>query len=117
MIRRPPRATLFPYTTLFRSVVPERLRTAFLGFFFVYVATLAVGTLLMALHGLPTGAAFGSVFACLNITGTALGQVGDPGFYAGLPPSAKVTLTGFMLLGRLELFTVLVLLTPAFWRS
>jgi trk system potassium uptake protein TrkH len=98
-------------------VVPERLRTAFLGFFFVYVATLAVGTLLMALHGLPTGAAFGSVFACLNITGTALGQVGDPGFYAGLPPSAKVILAGFMLLGRLELFTVLVLLTPAFWRS
>src|SRR3712207_8375782 len=72
MIRRPPRATLFPYTTLFRSVVPERLRTAFLGFFFVYVLTLAVGTILMALHGMPTGAAFGSVFACLNITGTAL---------------------------------------------
>jgi trk/ktr system potassium uptake protein len=97
-------------------VVPERLRTAFLGFFFVYVATLAVGTLLMALHGMQIGAAFGSVFSCLNITGTALGPVGDPGFYAGLPPSAKLILTGFMLLGRLELFTVLVLLTPAFWR-
>jgi len=97
-------------------VVPERMRTAFLGFFFVYVATLAAGTLLMALHGLQIGAAFGSVFACLNITGTALGPVGDPEFYAGLPPSAKMILTGFMLLGRLELFTVLVLLTPAFWR-
>ncbi len=98
-------------------VVPERLRTAFLGFFFVYVASLAVGTLLMALHGMRIGAAFGSVYACLNITGTALGQVGDPGFYAALPSSAKLILTGFMLLGRLELFTVLVLLTPAFWRS
>jgi trk/ktr system potassium uptake protein len=98
-------------------VVPERLRTAFLGFFFVYVATLAVGTLLMALHGMQIGAAFGSVFACLNITGTALSPVGDPGFYAGLPPSATMILTVFMLLGRLELFTVLVLLTPAFWRS
>jgi trk system potassium uptake protein TrkH len=98
-------------------VVPERMRAAFLGFFFVYVATLAVGTLLMALHGMQIGAAFGSVFACLNITGTAVGQVGDPGFYAGLPSSAKLILTGFMLLGRLELFTVLVLLTPAFWRG
>jgi trk system potassium uptake protein TrkH len=98
-------------------VVPERLRTAFLGFFFVYVATLAVGTLIMALHGMQVGAAFGSVFACLNITGTALAPVGDPGFYAGLPSSAKLILTVFMLLGRLELFTVLVLLTPAFWRS
>jgi trk system potassium uptake protein len=97
-------------------VVPERLRTAFLGFFFVYVATLTVGTLLMALHGMQIGAAFGSVFACLNITGTALGPVGDPEFYAGLPSSAKFILTVFMLLGRLELFTVLVLLTPAFWR-
>jgi trk system potassium uptake protein TrkH len=98
-------------------VVPERLRMAFLGFFFVYVATLAVGTLLMTLHGMQIGVAFGSVFACLNITGTALGPVGDPAFYAGLPASAKMILTGFMLLGRLELFTVLVLLTPAFWRS
>jgi trk system potassium uptake protein TrkH len=98
-------------------VVPERLRTAFLGFFFVYVATLATGTLLMALHGMQIGAAFGSVFACLNITGTALGPVGDPQFYAGLPASAKMILTVFMLLGRLELFTVLVLVTPAFWRS
>jgi trk system potassium uptake protein TrkH len=98
-------------------MVPERMRTAFLGFFFVYVATLAAGTLLMALHGLPIGSAFGSVFACLNISGTALGPVGDPAFYAGLPSSAKLILTGFMLLGRLELFTVLVLLTPAFWRS
>lgn len=40
----------------------------------------------------------------------------DPAFYADLPGSAKAILTFFMLLGRLELFTVLVLLTPAFWR-
>ncbi len=98
------------------KVIPERLRTAFLGFFFVYVATLVVGTLLMALHGLSVGAAFGSVFACLNITGTALGPVGDAQFYAELPASAKGILSFYMLLGRLELFTVLVLLSPAFWR-
>ncbi len=98
-------------------VISERTRTAFLGFFFVYAATLAVGTLLMALHQVPLGAAFGSVFACLSITGTALGPVGDSGFYAGLPTSAKGLLTFFMLMGRLELFTVLVLLTPAFWRG
>ncbi len=97
-------------------VVPERFRAAFLGFFFVYVAALAAGTLLVAAHGVPIGAAFGSAFACLNITGTALGPVGDPGFYAQLPASAKFILAFFMLLGRLELFTVLVLLTPAFWR-
>ncbi|MDQ3942537.1 MAG: TrkH family potassium uptake protein [Actinomycetota bacterium] len=98
-------------------VIPERLRSAFLGFFFVYVAALVAGTLLIALHGVSTGEAFGSVFACLNITGTALGPVGDPQFYADLPASAKLILTFFMLLGRLELFTVLVIFTPAFWRG
>ncbi len=98
-------------------VVPERMRSAFLGFFFVYVATLVAGTLLVALHGVPTGEAFGSAFACLNITGVALGPVGDPQFYASLPASAKCILAFFMLLGRLELFTVLVIFTPAFWRG
>ena len=97
-------------------VIPERLRLAFLGFFFIYITALSVGTLLMALHGLPLGQAFGSVFSCLNITGTALGPVGDAAFFADLPASAKIILTGYMLLGRLELFTVLVILTPEFWR-
>lgn len=98
-------------------VVPERVRVTLLGFFFAYVSLLMFGTLLMALHQIPVGAAFGVVFACLNITGTALGPVGDPAFYAALPPSAKLLLTIFMLLGRLELFTVLVLLSPTFWRD
>lgn len=100
-----------------RRVIPERVRMTFLGFFFVYVLLLMLGTLLMSLHKIPIGPAFGSVFACLNITGAALGPVGDPAFYAALPPSAKLLLTAYMLLGRLELFTVLVLLSPAFWRG
>lgn len=99
-----------------QQVIPERLRTAFLGFFFVYIATLVGGALLIAPYGLSPGEAFGAVFACLNITGIALGPVGEASFYAGLPAAAKIKLTIFMLLGRLELFTVLVVLTPAFWR-
>lgn len=97
-------------------VIPDRLRLAFLGFFFIYVTLLVIGTLLMTLHGLELGPAFGSVFACLNISGTALGPVGDATFFAELPSSAKIILTIYMLLGRLEIFTVLVLLTPEFWR-
>lgn len=98
-------------------MISERLRTAFLGFFFVYVASLLVGTLLIALHQGPLGTAFRTVFACVNITGTSIGPVGDPVFYAESPSTAKLTLTLLMLLGRLELFTVLVLLTSAFWRG
>jgi trk system potassium uptake protein len=57
-----------------------------------------------------------SSFACLNITGTAPEPVGNPDFYAALPASVKAILAFVMLLGRLELFTVLVLLSPAFRR-
>jgi trk system potassium uptake protein TrkH len=96
--------------------LPERLRVGVLGFFFVYIATIAVGTLLISLHQVPVGQAFGSVFACVNITGTFPGTVGTSQFYANLPATAKSTLAVLMLLGRLELFTVLVLLSPAFWR-
>jgi trk/ktr system potassium uptake protein len=98
-------------------VLPERLRAGVLGFFFVYVATLVFGTLLVALHQVSVGQAFGSVFACVNITGTFPGAAGTPQFYAGLPATAKAILAVLMLLGRLELFTVLVLLSPAFWRA
>ena len=100
-----------------RRVIPERLRTAFLGFFFIYLLAIVAGTMLLTLHGIPLGTSFGSVFACINIAGTALGPVGDASFFAELPASAKILLTFFMLLGRLELFTVLVILTPEFWRS
>jgi trk system potassium uptake protein TrkH len=98
-------------------MLPERIRVGVLGFFFVYVATIAVGTLLIALHQVPVGQAFGSVFSCVNITGAFPGVAGTPQFYAELPATAKITLAMFMLLGRLELFTVLVLLSPAFWRT
>ena len=98
-------------------VLPERIRVGVLGFFFVYVATVAVGTLLIALHQVPVGQAFGSVFSCVNITGAFPGAAGTPQFYADLPATAKTLLAILMLLGRLELFTVLVLLSPAFWRS
>ena len=98
-------------------VLPERIRVGVLGFFFVYVATLVVGTLLIALHQVPAGQAFGSVFSCVNITGSFPGAAGTSQFYADLPATAKAILAVFMLLGRLELFTVLVLLSPAFWRT
>jgi trk system potassium uptake protein TrkH len=98
-------------------VLPERTRLGLLSFFFIYVATMIVGTLLMALHNVPLGQAFGSVFACVNITGAFPGTAGTPGFYKDLPATGKTILAFLMLLGRLELFTVLVLLSRSFWRT
>jgi trk system potassium uptake protein TrkH len=98
-------------------VLPERTRLGLLTFFFVYVATLIVGTLFIALHQVPVGQAFGAVFACVNITGAFPGAAGTPEFYADLPATGKTMLAFLMLLGRLELYTVLVLLSRAFWRA
>jgi trk system potassium uptake protein TrkH len=98
-------------------VLPERTRLGLLSFFFIYAATMIVGTLLMALHNVPLGQAFGSVFACVNITGAFPGTAGTPGFYEDLPATGKTILAFLMLLGRLELFTVLVLLSRSFWRA
>ena len=109
-------AAMLPLTAGER-LLSERVRISVLAFFLVYVAGMMVGTLLITLHQVPMGEAFGSVFACMTITGSALPPVGDPEFYASLPASAKLILTVFMLLGRLEIFTVLVLISPAFWRG
>jgi trk system potassium uptake protein TrkH len=98
-------------------VLPERTRLGLLTFFVGDVATLIVGTLFIALHQVPVGQAFGSVFACVNITGAFPGAAGTPEFYADLPATGKTMLAFLMLLGRLELYTVLVLLSRAFWRA
>ena len=71
--------------------------------------------LAMTASGADPLTAFSSVTACLNTLGPGLGAVADN--YAQVEPSGKWILSGAMLMGRLELFTLLVLLTPAFWRS
>ena len=61
--------------------------------------------------------AFSSVIAMLGNIGPGLGAVGATMNYADIPSAGKVILTCFMLLGRLELYTVLVLFLPGFWRK
>ena len=70
-------------------VLPERTRVGLLSFFFIYVATMIVGTLLMALHNVPLGPAFGSVFACVNITGAFPARPEPPGSTRACPPRAR----------------------------
>ncbi|HCK76581.1 MAG TPA: potassium transporter, partial [Gammaproteobacteria bacterium] len=69
----------------------------------------------MSATGTDLVTAFSAVTACLNNLGPGLGDVAQN--YASLEPQAKWILTVTMLLGRLEIFTLLVLLSPAFWRS
>jgi trk system potassium uptake protein TrkH len=95
--------------------VPDRVVDAVWGFFSFYViAFLTMTTIVMAMSDLDFITAFSAVGACLNNLGPGLGSVAAN--YATLTDPVKWLLIFAMLLGRLEIFTLLVLLTPAFWR-
>ncbi len=97
-------------------VFAEDVRRGVLGFFFIYVTVFLVGTVIMAAVGLEPVTAASSVIATLNIVGPALGDVGAAENFAAVPQGGLWVLSALMLIGRLEVFTVLVLLMPAFWR-
>ncbi|HEV2062761.1 MAG TPA: TrkH family potassium uptake protein [Solirubrobacteraceae bacterium] len=97
-------------------VFSEEVRRGVLGFFYVYVTVFLGGTLAMAAAGLDPLTAASSVVATLNVVGPGLGDVGATENYAAVPEGGLWVLSALMLIGRLEVFTVLVLLTPAFWR-
>jgi len=86
-------------------------------FFFVYFLTFAIGSILLAGTGLEPFDAMSAVIANLSNVGPGFGVVGPMFTYAPIEPFGKIVLTACMLLGRLELFTLLVFLTPEFWKS
>jgi trk system potassium uptake protein TrkH len=94
--------------------LPDRVINSVWGFFSAYVATFSIILLLLMLSGLDQVSAFSATAAAINNLGPGLNEVGSN--YAHINDFAKWVLTFAMLLGRLEIFTLLVLLTPAFWR-
>ena len=94
--------------------LPDQVINSVWGFFSAYVATFSIILLLLMLSGLDQISAFSATAAAINNLGPGLNQVGAN--YANINDFAKWVLTFAMLLGRLEIFTLLVLLTPAFWR-
>lgn len=90
---------------------------AVLAYLFVYVASVVVLSLLLTASGLDILTAFSASVASLNNTGPGLGDVGPASTYAVLTDTQTWICSFAMLLGRLELFTLLVVLTPAFWRK
>ena len=94
--------------------LPDRVINAVWGFFSAYVAVFVVILLLLMLTGMDQVTAFSATAACINNLGPGLNEVGAN--YAGIDPAAKWILCIAMLLGRLEIFTLVVLLTPSFWR-
>ena len=96
------------------KAVPERVIGAVWGFFALYVSSFGVMLLMLMATGLDQVTAFSAVAACINNLGPGLGEVGAN--YASINETAKWILCFAMLLGRLEIFTLLVLLTPTFWQ-
>ena len=96
------------------TVLPERLVEAVWGFFAAYVGTFSLMLLALMATGMDQVTAFSAVAACINNLGPGLGEVGAN--YASIHDVAKWVLCFAMLLGRLEIFTLLVLFTPVFWR-
>ncbi len=89
---------------------------AVLAYIFVYIACISLSTLLLTASGLDAITGFSAVVAAINNMGPGLGQVGPATNYQVMNDFQTWLLTFLMLLGRLELFTLLVVLTPAFWR-
>jgi trk system potassium uptake protein TrkH len=96
--------------------VPHNVLFAVLAFGFMYMVSIVSMTLLMSFTGLDIVTAFSAVVASINNTGPGLNQVGPATTYEVLTDFQTWICTFAMLLGRLEIFTLLVVLTPAFWR-
>ena len=96
-------------------VFTEEVRRNVLGFFFIYMLVFALATMALAAVGLDLVSAASSAAATLNVVGPGLGDVGATENYEAVPTAGLWVLDACMLIGRLEVFTVLVLLLPAFW--
>ena len=108
-------AGVFVYKLDGRAVAEDVL-TSVSGFLLLYLGSLAAGTLVLTLFQLDAATALGATASALGNVGPGFGLVGPTETYAALPAGALWTLAFLMLLGRLELFTVLILFTRGYWR-
>jgi trk system potassium uptake protein TrkH len=97
--------------------VDKEVMQSILGFFAVYLGVFVAASFIMAGLGMDLTSAAASVVATLGNIGPGLGSVGPVDNFAHVPAFGKLVLAFCMLLGRLELFTVLVLIFPSFWRK
>ena len=99
------------------QIVRGKIITHIIIFLLVYLSLFLIGSLLLTLMGLDFVTAIGAMATSLGNVGPAIGGVGPVDNFAWLSPQIKLLLSFFMIVGRLELFTVLVLFTPYFWKS
>jgi trk system potassium uptake protein TrkH len=97
--------------------VDREVMQAILGFFALFMGVFVVASCLVAASGMDLVSSGAAVIATLSNIGPGLGSVGPTDHFAQVPAFGKTVLIACMLMGRLELFTVLVLFFPSFWRK
>ena len=95
---------------------PSTLVQKTLAFLFLYLIIIIVGAVCLILLGLPTSDAFFCGLSAISNTGLGTGMTGVAGNYAAVPDAAKWVLSFMMLTGRLEVYTILLIFTPSFWK-
>ncbi len=111
-----PHGVFIPYFN--RRSIPDDVIVSVLSFFFVFGLSFALLAIGLGLLGLDFLTAVSSAAAAISNVGPALGAIAGPsGTFQSMPDAAKWLLSGGMLLGRLELFTIIVMFTRPFWRG
>ncbi len=99
------------------KLVDERTVHNVMTFIYLYFITFVIGTIFMSAVGLDVHTSMGAVITTMGGIGPGIGRVGPAGNFSFIPDAGKYVLDLMMILGRLELFTVLVIFTPGFWRK
>ena len=97
--------------------IDQKIIFNILGFFILYALSFMIGAIVLAANGLDFETAIGGAASCLGNIGPAFGELGPVDNYGALPSFSKFWMAFLMLIGRLELFTVLILFSPFFWRN
>ncbi len=98
-------------------VIPNKVVFSVQGFIFLYFYSVVALTFILVISGMDFISAFSAIIASINNAGPGLNEVGPATTYASLSDFQTWVCTFAMLLGRLELFTLLIVFTPAFWRK
>jgi len=105
------------YVKIAGKPVSRAVMRSVLGFVLLYMGLFAVSTVLLSSMGVDLVTSIGAVAATIGNIGPGLGLVGPVDNYANIPYMGKWLLIWCMLLGRLEIYTVIILLVPEFWRK
>jgi len=115
-IRRFARPRAIHHVRIDGTTLDEGVVASVSGYFGMWVIVVLLGTLALSGLGIDILTASTSVLATLNNIGPGLGEVGPAGNFAQMPALAKLLLSLFMILGRLEFYAVVILFVPGFWR-